>query len=40
MAEENLLSRKFRFKNKLVNLDSTVIDLCATPFSNFLLPTT
>jgi hypothetical protein len=22
--------RKFRFKNKLVSLDSTVIDLCAT----------
>ena len=24
--------RKFRFKNKLVSLDSTVIDLCATLF--------
>jgi hypothetical protein len=36
MAEENPLSRKSRFKTKLVNLDSTVIDLCATPFSNFL----
>src|SRR5262249_41922325 len=38
--KRTLLSRKFRFKNKLVNLDSSVIDLCATPFSNFLLPTT
>jgi hypothetical protein len=24
--------KKFRFKNKLVSLDSTVIDLCATLF--------
>jgi hypothetical protein len=24
--------RKFRFKNKLASLDSTVIDLCATVF--------
>ena len=38
--KRTLLSRKFRFKNKLVHLDSTVTALCATPFSNFLFPTT
>jgi hypothetical protein len=35
--KRTLLSWKFRFKNKLVNLDSTVIDLYATPCSNFLV---